>query len=273
VIKRRSILLAGGRRQIQYFDTLPVEAAYSVRKVMSAYSGVAIRVRRSSDNAEQDISFINNDLDVAALLSFCAGTDGFVVTWHDQSVNARNLTQATAANQPRIVTAGALTMTLNGRPGVVFDGTDDTMAAASWGTVAQPFTRNYVTTRRGNLTGHFMNNAGGSPNVADVSTTGSNILMSAGSSGPSISVALNETVIVSSIYNGANSFIRKNGTPTSAANVGAFSMSGIQVASFNGSSFFFSVDIYEVVVLLSQSQSSASLLERSQGKFYGLTVA
>ena len=31
--------------------------AYSLRKVISSYSGPAIRVRRSSDNAEQDISF------------------------------------------------------------------------------------------------------------------------------------------------------------------------------------------------------------------------
>ena len=32
-------------------------AAYSVRKLRNAYTGSAIRVRRSSDNTEQDIGF------------------------------------------------------------------------------------------------------------------------------------------------------------------------------------------------------------------------
>jgi hypothetical protein len=32
--------------------------AYSLRKLRTAYSGSAIRVRRSSDNAEQDFGFV-----------------------------------------------------------------------------------------------------------------------------------------------------------------------------------------------------------------------
>lgn len=48
----------------------PSAAAYSLRKLRSAYSGDAIRVRRSSDNAEQDIGFVNNELDVTALTAF-----------------------------------------------------------------------------------------------------------------------------------------------------------------------------------------------------------
>ena len=48
--------------QIQSFvgllDTYPnAAAAYSVRKLRTAYTGSAIRVRRSSDNAEQNIGF------------------------------------------------------------------------------------------------------------------------------------------------------------------------------------------------------------------------
>jgi hypothetical protein len=52
-------------------DTYPNAAvAYSLRKLRTAYSGSAIRVRRPSDNAEQDIGFVGNDLDTASLLSF-----------------------------------------------------------------------------------------------------------------------------------------------------------------------------------------------------------
>jgi len=52
-------------------DTYPNAAvAYSLRKLRTAYSGSAIRVRRSSDNAEQDIAFSGNDLDTTSMLDF-----------------------------------------------------------------------------------------------------------------------------------------------------------------------------------------------------------
>jgi len=90
-------------------DTYPNAAvAYSLRKLRTAYSGSSIRVRRSSDNAEQNIGFVGNDLDTASLLTFCGAGNGFITTWYDQSTNANNSTQATAANQAQIVTSGAL---------------------------------------------------------------------------------------------------------------------------------------------------------------------
>jgi len=82
--------------------------AYSLRKLRTDYSGSAIRVRRSSDNAEQDIAFSGNDLDTASLLTFCGVGNGFITTWYDQSTNANNSTQATATSQAQIVSSGAL---------------------------------------------------------------------------------------------------------------------------------------------------------------------
>jgi hypothetical protein len=93
-------------------------AAYSLRKLRTAYSGNAIRVRRSSDNTEQNIGFVNNVLDTASLLTFVGANNGFVTTWYDQSGNARNATNATAAQQPRIVNAGVLD-TLNSKPSII----------------------------------------------------------------------------------------------------------------------------------------------------------
>lgn len=81
-------------------------AAYSLRKLRTAYTGSAIRVRRASDNTEQDIGFVNNVLDTSTLTSFCSGTNGFVKTWYDQSGNGINATQTTAASQPQIVSSG-----------------------------------------------------------------------------------------------------------------------------------------------------------------------
>jgi hypothetical protein len=83
-------------------------AAYSLRLLRSAYTGSAIKVRRASDNTEQDIGFVNNELDTSALTTFCSGTDGFVTTWYDQSGNSRDATQTTLISQPQIVSSGSV---------------------------------------------------------------------------------------------------------------------------------------------------------------------
>jgi hypothetical protein len=111
-------------------DTYPATLAYSLRKLRTEYAGSAIRVRRSSDNAETDIGFVDNELDTASLLSHCGGGNGFITTWYDQSTNGNNTTQTTAIRQPRIVNAGVIDTT-NGKPALVFDGTDDRLINAS----------------------------------------------------------------------------------------------------------------------------------------------
>lgn len=61
------------------------------------------------------------DLDLEALAAFVGTGDGTVSVWYDQSGNGRNLTQATPASQPRIVSAGVVE-TRSGRPAIAFWG-------------------------------------------------------------------------------------------------------------------------------------------------------
>lgn len=99
-------------------------AAFGLRLLRNGYAGSAVRVRRSSDNLEADIGFnADGSLNTTALLAHCGAGSGFVTTWYDQSTNGRNLVQTTAANQPRIVNAGAVE-TVNGKPSILFDSTD-----------------------------------------------------------------------------------------------------------------------------------------------------
>lgn len=89
-------------------------AAYSLRLLRAAYTGYAIKVRRASDNTEQDIGFVNGLLDTASLLSFCGIYSGYISTWYDQSGNGVNATQPTASDQPQIVLNGSI-LTLNNK--------------------------------------------------------------------------------------------------------------------------------------------------------------
>jgi len=104
-------------------------AAYSLRKLRTAYSGSAIRVRRTSDNTEQDIGFnVFGELDTVSLASFCSGTDGFVKVFYDQSGNANDATQTATGSQPKIYDSTTGVVTENGKPAVEFDGSSDTFA-------------------------------------------------------------------------------------------------------------------------------------------------
>lgn len=94
-------------------------AAYSLRLLRTAYTGSAIRVRRSSDNTETDIGFVLGVLDTSSLTTFVGVGNGFVKTWYDQSGNARDATQTTAVNQPQIIVGGVL-QNVNGKPSVLF---------------------------------------------------------------------------------------------------------------------------------------------------------
>lgn len=99
--------------------SLAPSVVYSLRKMRNAYTGSAIRVRRSSDNAEANIGFTaGGDLDETALLAHCGASSGFVTTMYDQMTGGYNATQVTAGNQPRVVLNGVIDKHL-GRPKLV----------------------------------------------------------------------------------------------------------------------------------------------------------
>ena len=126
--------MAGGQLPL-LLDLYPnAAAAYSLRKLRTAYTGSAIRVRRSSDNAEQDIGFVSGNLDTTALTTFCGAGNGFVTTWYDQSGNLRNATQTSATFQPQIVSSGTV-ITVSGvgaaKPALSFDSSNDKLTIAN----------------------------------------------------------------------------------------------------------------------------------------------
>lgn len=104
-----------------------VLGAYSLRKLRTAYSGNAIKVRRASDNTTSNIGFASTGvLDTTALNTFISGTTGFIDTWYDQSGNGKDATQATTTSQQQI-----LVNSFNGLPSLKHDGVDDVLGVAS----------------------------------------------------------------------------------------------------------------------------------------------
>lgn len=106
------------------------EIALDFFKLRTDYNGNCIRVRRSSDDAQLDIGFVDNYIDTASLLTFAGAEDVFIVKRYDQSGNGNDTFVDAVDNQPKIVNAGVL-VTEGGIAMGDWDGTNDYLATAA----------------------------------------------------------------------------------------------------------------------------------------------
>jgi len=104
-------------------------AAYSVRRVVSSYSGPAMEVQSGSVSASIGFDSLGN-LDTASLEAFAGSGDAFVKTWYDQSGNGYHASQVTTSSQPQVVSGGSVLLE-NGKPTLQFDGTNDRLITSA----------------------------------------------------------------------------------------------------------------------------------------------
>ena len=242
-------------------------AAYSLRLLDSTYTGSAIRVRRASDNAEQDIGFDGNgDLDTTALATFCSGTNGFVKTWYCQSGNSNDATQTTLNGQPKIYDSVNGIVTNQGETAIDFasanamDLTSSVAAVSvfSVGKINSLNTFNYIAVGSGY--GFFY---GGTYSTA----TGIGLLS------PIVAISgedLNEH-LASFIITGGELIVGRDGVTT---NLGTYSVAGSFI-SIGGqtnlsSAVSFEGFVKEIVFYTSDESSNRSGIEDNINDFYSI---
>lgn len=92
--------------------------AYSLRQLSSSASNV-VRVRRGSDDTEQDFS--SDEITDGTLTTFVGSGDGFVSIIYDQSGNGNDGVQTNTSSQPKIIDSGSLILD-NNEPSMLFSG-------------------------------------------------------------------------------------------------------------------------------------------------------
>jgi hypothetical protein len=210
-------------------------AAYSLRKLKSAYTGSAIRVRRAVGSpSETDIGFVDNDLDVTTLESFCSGTDGFVTTWYDQSGNGYNATQTTAASQPRIVSSGTVLVDSQNKPQLqlTLNGLFNVSNLLSF---TQPFSPIVVAEPTSIGSFEFIFDSTESNRITTFSRNTQIPAISAGITISAINTHTRAQHLYFSIYNTTNSFLFLDSIQTISGNAGSNSYSDITLGSIFGS--------------------------------------
>ena len=281
-------MIAGGQSSgALLLDTLAVQpvAAYSLRKLRTAYAGSAIRVRRSSDNAEADIGFVGGVLDTASLLTHCGAGDGFVVTWYGQNTGAQiNVTQATAADQPQIVATGAVLLTA-GRPAIRTNG-DWLRSAAVPSLAAGPLTLNGVTRVVGFFGSYRAWWALGAGNTAgqsiDVGQGGSGTdYYVGGAAVPSVGVGLTLVVdtpyIATQDHSGSAASAWLNGTENTDNITYNYTGATGEITVGNNRALTASADTVTAEFMAFAgavlSAGNRAVLQSNQSGFYGITVA
>jgi hypothetical protein len=239
-------------------------AAYSVRKLSGTYSGDALRVRRSSDDAEQDIGFNgSNELDTAALLAFVGtgGSDnGFVSKWYDQSGNTRDVIQADASEQPKIVSAGSVVTTDNTKPALEFDGVDDYLQNTAI-TSSTPTT--YFLTAKADRTGVIQRftDGGVSGSTRHSIYQNGDFKYFAGANLTGATEDTNENIHYF-LANGASSQAAINGGTAAAGNAGTATLNGLTLAArWDGAAQWGDVMIQELIVYSSNQSANRSNIE------------
>lgn len=261
----------------------PTAAAYSLRRLKRSYTGPLIRVRRGSDNAEAEFSAVetsdahgNRWLDTAALLAFCGAGSGFVTTWYDQSGSARDVLQANALNQTRIVNAGILDIQ-NTRPTLVFFGNQFLRADNGF-----TYTSNCVM-----LAGQYNSPQSVNQGFFQFGATNSNGSMLVEASNLQVRVVSgvgSYTIVDNSgvfrVFTGewgaALRRLRVNGadvSSTTASNTFTAADTSLNVGNLADAYMFTGVMSELVVCGNSVTTETRQLIERNQGTAFGITVA
>lgn len=247
-------------------------AAYSLRKLRFNYSGSAIQVRRSSDNATQDIGFTaSGQLDTSALTTFVGSNNGFVTTWYDQSGNSAHITQSNATSQPQIVNSGSIisvTGTGSSTPAIYFDGSNDFMTRTNFSWI------NYSMFSVQKALGNVVWQNGFGNGVGLNTSSGSQYsLYERGVADHNFATRTNDLRLITGIRDQSisklNAYINTSlyTLTTSSANTPS---TGFYVGALDGTSLFYNGHQSELVFYTSDQSSNVSNIQSNINTHYGI---
>jgi hypothetical protein len=255
-------------------DYSGLAAAYSVRRVVSSYSGPAMEVQSGSVSALIGFDSLGN-LDTASLEAFAGSGDAFVKTWYDQSGNGRHVSQAVTSSQPQVVSGGSVVLE-NGKPTMRFDGINDFLRSNSFSTINQPFSifsvNKYIT----------INNAQGSgaPHTFDLGIDRSLYVSTAtnkygayfgGSLISTIGANFNNYQLTCILAKSTTSQLKVDNEPIISGNLGTRDASKITISGRGFENSYLSNQFFsEFVFYASDQASNRTFIENNINSYYNI---
>jgi hypothetical protein len=263
-------------------------AAYSLRKLDKDYAGNCIRIRRTDNNTESDIGFVNNYLDTTAIKNFCgSGSGATIVTWFDQSGNGRDASQSTAVNQPTIMSLnfefGTIDAVSSSEKAIVFI-TANARLINNFSTISQPISvftyarkDNVTTAAAGTIYDSYNNTA--SILFYTGTTEATNNRWALGQSGALLQGTTSGTTnpsIFSTLHNSTSSSIHINGQSYVSGNAGTNGLNGLSIGNLRGNpspiviGYVFGGRIGELIIYGSNQSSNRTGIETNINSYYSI---
>lgn len=246
-------------------------AAYSLRKLRTAYTGNCVEVRRVSDGATSNIGFSGGVIDTATLKTFCAGTNCFVRTWYDQSGGGWDATQTNTAQQPQIIASGAVNKQ-DGLPAIFWDGTVRTLVSATlpaYADVLSTFSVNSFITPVQSTSVVFSMGSGGNNYVSLATST--TIRMAGGANLNDGTFVSGTNYLIYCLFNRTSSEINVNNVSTTGSSGTTFLTNGaIQIgySTSVGNASRLRGNIQEIVIYRSNQSANQANIRVNINSFY-----
>lgn len=249
-------------------------AAYSLRNLNGDKNFNVVRVRRSSDNTESD--FTAKEVEDGTLLSWVGANNGYVVVLYDQSGNGRNLTQATASYQGRVVSSGSIITDPDTGVASIIGTTSFGMSTSAF-TLNQPVTKftvaNYLTTGSNQVLAGSTNSTA-RHQIAGIVTNGGEYATFAGVAfNPSDATTegiFDNTKLAFFLFNTTNSAIGVNGAPAATGDAGTYTSADLTLGSAGAGGQSFRGYIMELIVYPSDKSADRAAIEAAINSHYNI---
>ena len=224
-------------------------AAYSLRALSSGWvAGDVVRARRV--NTPGEANFTAGQVANGELATWALSGDAFVTTWYDQSGNASDAVQATTTAQPKIVSAGTLVV-----GGLNFDGVDDLLSNGSL-TLGATVTGYTVTNSTAKVNSSYIFSINGTSGIVDLTDPAEFASVYSGTSLKASTDISGSAVLKSSLFNGASSNVRVNGSSVATGNSGAQLANGTLVIGGGGSASDRMLGTINEIIIYGSNQSA-----------------
>ena len=188
--------------------------------------------------------------------------------------NNNHATQTDPTKQPKIVNAGILVKDSEGRPEIDFNGSDQFFDIDFGSDLSQP---NSIFMVHQSDTTDFDDNeffdeklaVNGPRSLLDVGTNGGNYRMFADASFTTNQSIDTNKNLIAAFYNGASSFLSKNGTASSEGNVGPKSIASASSLGFSeGTNNYYDGTMQEFIIYNSNQSTNRIAIEKNIKKYY-----
>ena len=197
--------------------------AFSLRKLSSTYAGFALQAKRTADSSTQDIGFVGEDLDSAALITFANGGECTISRWYDQSGSGFAIPLGAAP----IITDGSGAITVNGNSNYAIDwsSTNELRFVAN---ATQP--SHYFAVCQDSLPSNGQHMIDGLSARQIIGNNAGNQEIYAGGF-LNIGTASTNTVIIEALFNGGSSLLTYNDDAPTSGNAGSMGIDTLRIGT------------------------------------------